>query len=95
MSAADSKVLSQGVAAPSYLRKRVQKGKRCSKGWKKVCSASSETRGRVYSYTQTTQGIGHTTVAVETLKVVTKVLVQEQRNPLLRDVITKGHPREE
>ncbi|GJW29605.1 hypothetical protein Tco_0046480 [Tanacetum coccineum] len=54
-----------------------------------------EIRGRVYPCTQMTQGVGHTTVAAETLKVATKVLVQEQRNPLLRDVITKRHPREE
>ncbi|GJS17339.1 hypothetical protein Tco_0411811 [Tanacetum coccineum] len=36
VSAADPGALSQGVVAPSYIRKRVQKGKRCSKGWKKV-----------------------------------------------------------
>ncbi|GJS83624.1 reverse transcriptase domain-containing protein [Tanacetum coccineum] len=95
MSAADPEVLSQGMAAPSHLRKRARKGKRCSKGWKKVCSTGSKTRGRVYPYTQTTQGVGHTTVAAETLKAATKALVQEQRNPLPRDVITKGHPREE
>ncbi|GKB55165.1 hypothetical protein Tco_0905918 [Tanacetum coccineum] len=52
-------------------------------------------KGRMYPYTQTTQGVGHTTVAAETLKVATKVLVQEQWNPLLRHIITKGHPREE
>ncbi|GKG39534.1 hypothetical protein Tco_0463679, partial [Tanacetum coccineum] len=43
----------------------------------------------------TTQGIGHTTVATETLKAATKALVQEQRSPLPRDIIRKGHPREE
>ncbi|GKA23537.1 reverse transcriptase domain-containing protein [Tanacetum coccineum] len=91
MSAVDPEVLSQGVAAPSHLRKRVRKGKRCSKDWKRVCSTCSETRGRMYPCTQTTQGVGHTTVAAETLKVATKVLVQEQWNPLPRDVITKGH----
>ncbi|GJX40830.1 hypothetical protein Tco_0255820 [Tanacetum coccineum] len=94
MSTADSEVLSQGVAALSHLRKRVRKGKRCSKGWKKVCSTGSETRERVYPRTQTTQGVGHTTVVAKILKVATKVLVQEQRNPLPRDVITKGNPRE-
>ncbi|GJX60283.1 reverse transcriptase domain-containing protein [Tanacetum coccineum] len=36
-----------------------------------------------------------TTVATRTLKAATKVLDQEQQSPLLRDVITKGHPREE
>ncbi|GKD57782.1 hypothetical protein Tco_1291169, partial [Tanacetum coccineum] len=46
MSAADPEALSQDVAAPSHLRKRVQKGKRCSKGWKKVYSIGSETRGK-------------------------------------------------
>ncbi|GKB28182.1 hypothetical protein Tco_0867583 [Tanacetum coccineum] len=75
--------------------RRVRKGKRCSKGWKKACSTGSEIRGRVYPCTQTTQGVGHTIVAAETLKVAIKVLVQEQRNPLPRDVITKGHPRKE
>ncbi|GJW83276.1 reverse transcriptase domain-containing protein [Tanacetum coccineum] len=34
-------------------------------------------------------------VAAETLKVNTKVLVQEQRNPLSRGVITREHPQEE
>ncbi|GJY42234.1 reverse transcriptase domain-containing protein [Tanacetum coccineum] len=83
------------MADRSHLRRRVRKGKRCSKGWKRVCFTGSDIRGRMYPCTQTTQGIGHTTVAVETLKVATKVLVQKQRNPLPRDVITKGHPREE
>ncbi|GJU24271.1 hypothetical protein Tco_1162892 [Tanacetum coccineum] len=32
-------------------------------------------------------------VATETLKAATKVLVQRQRNPFPRDVITKGRPR--
>ncbi|GKE30376.1 hypothetical protein Tco_1445760 [Tanacetum coccineum] len=50
---------------------------------------------KVYSCTQTTQGVGHTTVAAETLKVATKVLVQEQQSPLPRDVITREHPQEE
>ncbi|GJZ50846.1 hypothetical protein Tco_0605361 [Tanacetum coccineum] len=35
MPAADLKVLSQGMATPSHLRKRDRKGKRCSKGWKR------------------------------------------------------------
>ncbi|GJW51354.1 reverse transcriptase domain-containing protein [Tanacetum coccineum] len=95
MSAADPEALSRDVAAPSHLIKRVQKGKRCSKGWKRVYSTGSETRGKVCPYTQTTQGVGRTTVAIGTLKAATKVLDQEQRSPLLRDVITKGHPREE
>ncbi|GJW20501.1 hypothetical protein Tco_0031123 [Tanacetum coccineum] len=63
------------MTAPGHLRKRVQKGKRCSEGWKKMCSTGSETRGRVHPCTQTTQGVGHTTVAAETLKVNIKVLV--------------------
>ncbi|GJT88327.1 hypothetical protein Tco_1070044 [Tanacetum coccineum] len=95
MSAADPEVLSQGVTAPNHLRKRVHKEKQCSKGWKKVCCTGSETRGRVYPYTQTTQGVGHTTVAVETLKVATKALVREQRSPLPRGVIPREHPQEE
>ncbi|GJU49600.1 hypothetical protein Tco_1219155 [Tanacetum coccineum] len=52
-------------------------------------------RGKMCPYTQTTQGVGRTTVATGTLKAATKVLDQEQRSPLPRDVITKGHPREE
>ncbi|GJW62488.1 reverse transcriptase domain-containing protein [Tanacetum coccineum] len=43
----------------------------------------------------TTQGVGRTIVATGILKAATKVLDQEQQSPLLRDVITKGHPREE
>ncbi|GJU62660.1 hypothetical protein Tco_1244495 [Tanacetum coccineum] len=93
MSAADPEVLSQDVAVQSHLRKRGWKGKRCSKGWRRVCSTGSEIRGRVYPCTQTIQGV--TTVAVETLKAAIKVLVLEQRNPLLRDIITIGHPQEE
>ncbi|GKG35166.1 hypothetical protein Tco_0440320 [Tanacetum coccineum] len=82
------------MTAPGHLRKRVQKRKRCSKGWKKVCSTGSETKGRVYPCTQMTQGVGRTTVAAETLKVATKVLVQDQQGPLPRDVITREHPQE-
>ncbi|GJZ67691.1 hypothetical protein Tco_0630931 [Tanacetum coccineum] len=95
MSVADLEALSQDMAALSHLRKRVQKGKRCSKGWKIVYSTGSETRGKVCPYTQMTQGVGRTTIATGTLKAATKVLDQEQWSPLLRDVITKGHPREE
>ncbi|GJY82145.1 reverse transcriptase domain-containing protein [Tanacetum coccineum] len=95
MSAADPEVLTQGVTAPNLLRKMVQKEKQCSKGWKKVCSTGSETRERVYPYTQTTQGVGHTTVAVETLKVATKTLVREQQSLLPRGVIPREHPQEE
>ncbi|GJV06975.1 hypothetical protein Tco_1344631 [Tanacetum coccineum] len=62
---------------------------------RKGSDQGSETRGRMYPCTQTTQGVGHTTVAAETLKVATKVLVQEQQNPFPRYIITKGHPREQ
>ncbi|GJR52159.1 hypothetical protein Tco_1402680 [Tanacetum coccineum] len=55
----------------------------------------SETRGRVYPYTQTSQGVGHTIVAAETLKVATKTLVREQRSPLPRGVIPRECPQEE
>ncbi|GJW30868.1 hypothetical protein Tco_0047743 [Tanacetum coccineum] len=92
MPAAGLEVLNQSMAAPSHLGKRVRKGKRCSKGWREVCSRGSETRVKVYSCTQTTQGVGHTTVAAETLKVATKVLVQEQQSSPPRDVITREHP---
>ncbi|GJX53503.1 hypothetical protein Tco_0281872 [Tanacetum coccineum] len=60
-----------------------------------VCSRGSETRGRVHPCTQTTRGVGHTIVAAGTLKVATKVLVREQRSPLLRGVIPREHPQEE
>ncbi|GJS46464.1 reverse transcriptase domain-containing protein [Tanacetum coccineum] len=83
------------MTAPGHLRKKVQKGKRCSKGWKKVCSTGSETRGRVYPCTLMTQSVGHTIVAAETLKVATKVLVQEQQGLLPRDVVTREHIQEE
>ncbi|GJV06797.1 reverse transcriptase domain-containing protein [Tanacetum coccineum] len=43
----------------------------------------------------TTQGVGRITIATGILKVATKVPDQEQRSTLPRDVITKGHPREE
>ncbi|GJS59347.1 reverse transcriptase domain-containing protein [Tanacetum coccineum] len=42
-----------------------------------------------------TQGVGRTTVATGILKAATKVPDQEQRSPPLRDITTKGHPREE
>ncbi|GKB54353.1 hypothetical protein Tco_0905106 [Tanacetum coccineum] len=42
-----------------------------------------------------TQCVGRTTVATGILKAATKVPDQEQRSLPLRDVITKGHPREE
>ncbi|GJQ94642.1 hypothetical protein Tco_0005781 [Tanacetum coccineum] len=92
MSAADPEAPSQDVATPSHLRKRVRKEKQCSKGWKKVYFTGSETKRRVCLYTQATQGVGRTT---GTQKAATKVPDQEQRSPPLRDVITKGHPREE
>ncbi|GKB31796.1 hypothetical protein Tco_0871197 [Tanacetum coccineum] len=80
---------------PESPKKKGPEKKQCSKGWKKVCSTGSETRGRVYPYTQTTQGIGYTIVAAETLKVATKTLVREQQSPLPRGVIPREHPQEE
>ncbi|GKB47024.1 reverse transcriptase domain-containing protein [Tanacetum coccineum] len=79
MSAADPGALNQGVAAPSHLRRRVRKEKRCSKGWKNVCSTGSKIKEKVCPCTQMTQGVDHTIVAIETLKASTKVLVQKQR----------------
>ncbi|GJX13052.1 reverse transcriptase domain-containing protein [Tanacetum coccineum] len=55
----------------------------------------SETRGRVYPCTQTTRGVGHTTIATWTLKVATKALVRDQRSPLPRGIIPREHPQEE
>ncbi|GKD54680.1 hypothetical protein Tco_1288067 [Tanacetum coccineum] len=61
---------------------------------KTVSSTSSEIRGRVYPHTRTIQGVGHTTVAAETPKSVTRVLVQKKQNLLLKNIITKEHPHE-
>ncbi|GJX13068.1 reverse transcriptase domain-containing protein [Tanacetum coccineum] len=41
-----------------------------------------------------TQGVGHTTVAAETPKAVTRVLVKKKQSLLLKKVITKEHPHE-
>ncbi|GKC55169.1 reverse transcriptase domain-containing protein, partial [Tanacetum coccineum] len=76
-------------------KKKGPERKAVFKRLEKVYSTGSETRGRVYPCTQTTQGIGHTIVTAVTLKITTKVLVQEQRNRLPRDVITRRRPREE
>ncbi|GJU44050.1 hypothetical protein Tco_1201316 [Tanacetum coccineum] len=78
-----------------FPKKKSPEKKQCSKDWKKVCFTGSETRERVYPYTQTTQGVSHTIVAAKTLKVATKTLVREQRSPLLRGVIPREHPQEE
>ncbi|GJT97303.1 hypothetical protein Tco_1092821 [Tanacetum coccineum] len=56
------------------LRKRDPARKRCSKGWRRVSSTGSETRGTIYPHTRTIQGVGHTTLAAETPKAVTRVL---------------------
>ncbi|GJW16965.1 hypothetical protein Tco_0024401 [Tanacetum coccineum] len=92
MSVADSGALNQGMVAPSHIRRRVQKEKRCLKGWKKVCSTGSGIKEKVCPCTQMTQGVEHTTVATETRKAATKVFIQKKQNPFLRNVITKGRP---
>ncbi|GJT68923.1 reverse transcriptase domain-containing protein [Tanacetum coccineum] len=74
--------------------KRLEKAVETLKSWPQSSHLKSNER-RVYLYTQTTQGVGRTTVATGTLKAATKVPDQEQRSPPLRDVITKGHPQEE
>nr|GEZ72680.1 reverse transcriptase domain-containing protein [Tanacetum cinerariifolium] len=51
-------------------------------------------KGRSTSYTLMIQGIDHTTVAIETLKVATRVLAQEKHSLLLKNFITKEHPYE-
>ncbi|GJW66429.1 hypothetical protein Tco_0120853 [Tanacetum coccineum] len=94
MSAACPEALNQGEAILSHQRKEIQKEKRCSKGWRRVYSTFLETRGRVHPYTQTIQGVGHTTIAAETLKAATRVLAQEKHNLLLRNIIIKEYPRE-
>ncbi|GJX56926.1 hypothetical protein Tco_0286823, partial [Tanacetum coccineum] len=43
---------------PESPKKNGRKEKKCSKGWKKVCSTGSETRGEMLYPVSTTQGIG-------------------------------------
>ncbi|GJY01793.1 hypothetical protein Tco_0359945 [Tanacetum coccineum] len=78
----------------SHQGKEVRNEKQCSKGWRRVYSTGSETRRRVCPHTRDIQGVGHTTVAAETLKAATRVLALEEQNFLLRNIITKEHPRE-
>ncbi|GJV61277.1 hypothetical protein Tco_1467377 [Tanacetum coccineum] len=88
-------VLNQGAIVPSHQGKEVWKEKRCPRGWRRVYSIGSETRRRVCPHTRETQDIGHTTVAVETLKATTRVPALERQNLLSKNIITKEHPREE
>ncbi|GJS21594.1 hypothetical protein Tco_0450226 [Tanacetum coccineum] len=46
------------------------------------------------SVSTNSKGVGHTTVAAETLKAVTRVLAQEKQNLLLKNIITKENPHE-
>nr|GEZ29828.1 reverse transcriptase domain-containing protein [Tanacetum cinerariifolium] len=70
-------------------RKKIQKEKRCSKGWRRVYYTGSETRQRLCPYTRMIQGVSHTTVAAEALKAVTKVPAREKQSLLLKNIITK------
>nr|GEU39352.1 reverse transcriptase domain-containing protein [Tanacetum cinerariifolium] len=88
------KVLNQGTTIQSHKGRDIQKGKRCSKDWRRVCSTGLETKKRVCPYTQMIQGVDHTIVAVEILKAATRVLAQEKQSLLLKNVITKEHPHE-
>ncbi|GKE75037.1 hypothetical protein Tco_1537078, partial [Tanacetum coccineum] len=54
---------------------------------------SSVTRRRVCPYTRETQGIGHTTVAAETLKATTRVPAPERQNLLPKNIIKKEYSR--
>nr|GEZ25719.1 reverse transcriptase domain-containing protein [Tanacetum cinerariifolium] len=72
----------QGAVIPSHQGKEIRKENWCSKGWEKVYSTGSETRGRVHPHTQTIQGVDHTTVAAETLKAATSALAQEKQSLL-------------
>ncbi|GKG36554.1 hypothetical protein Tco_0444232, partial [Tanacetum coccineum] len=54
-----------------------------------------ETKRRVCPHTQEIQGIGHITVAAETLKAATRVLAPEKQNLLMRNIITKERLRKE
>nr|GEW33609.1 reverse transcriptase domain-containing protein [Tanacetum cinerariifolium] len=93
MPVACPEALNHGAVIPSHQGKEIQKGKRCSKGWKKVYSTGSETRGRVHPHTQKIQGVDDTTVAAKTQKAATRVLVEEKRSLLPKNIITK-HPHE-
>nr|GEU93325.1 reverse transcriptase domain-containing protein [Tanacetum cinerariifolium] len=86
--------LDQGAAISSHQGKEIQKEKRCLKGWKKVYSTGSETRGRVHPRTRTIQVIDHTIVAAETLKAATRFLTQEKQSSLPKNIITKEYPHE-
>nr|GEY82924.1 reverse transcriptase domain-containing protein [Tanacetum cinerariifolium] len=74
------------------LKKRLGSGHVCSMT-ESPEPRRSKTRGRVCPHTRTTQGVGHTTVATETLKAATRVLAQGKQILLLKIVITKEHPR--
>ncbi|GJR26331.1 hypothetical protein Tco_1102563 [Tanacetum coccineum] len=69
------------------LKKRL--GSRCVRSM----SGSPEPR-RGHSESPRKRDVGHTTVAVETLKAVTRVLAQEKQNLLLKNIITKEYPNE-
>nr|GEY69478.1 reverse transcriptase domain-containing protein [Tanacetum cinerariifolium] len=92
MSAAYPKALSQGVTTLSHQGKKVRKEKWCSKGWRRVSSTDSETRGRAYPRTRTIQGVRHITVVGH------RKLLPEfsfKRNKVcFKNVITKEHARE-
>ncbi|GKF89644.1 hypothetical protein Tco_0263607, partial [Tanacetum coccineum] len=51
-------------------------------------------KGKAYPRTRTIQGVGHTTVAAETPKAVTRVLAQKKQNLPLKNVTKKEYPRE-
>nr|GEY62001.1 reverse transcriptase domain-containing protein [Tanacetum cinerariifolium] len=86
------KEVSQHSELGTQSRRRDLK-KRLGSGHRRVYSTGSKTRGRVCPHTRTTQGVGHTTVAIETLKAATRVLAQGKQILLLKIVITKEHPR--
>nr|GEZ42392.1 reverse transcriptase domain-containing protein [Tanacetum cinerariifolium] len=94
MSATRPEALNQGAAILGHQGKESRKEKRCSKHWRRVCSIGLEKRERVCPHTRTTQGVSHTTVAAETPKAPTRVLVQRKQNLILRNVITKEHLHE-
>nr|GEU80894.1 reverse transcriptase domain-containing protein [Tanacetum cinerariifolium] len=88
-------------ASDAALRERRDLKKRLESGH--VCSMTrspeprrgrSEIRGKVCLHTQTTQGVGHTKVAAETLKAATRVFAQGKQSLLLNNAITKEHPHE-
>nr|GEV27383.1 reverse transcriptase domain-containing protein [Tanacetum cinerariifolium] len=64
----------RGAVVPNHRGRKVQKGERCSKDWRKVCFIGWETRRRMCLHIQEAQNESHTTVVAGTHKAATKAL---------------------